>query len=222
MTRPFARASTLPLLAIAALLVASAAAASWFAGLRPSGAPGAGGREAGSASGAILSESPAATALSDSAVVARAESGVSAAGLPEVGRPAPDFTLPDLDGRRVRLSDLRGKAVLINFWATWCPPCREEMPQIEAFYRRYRDRTEVLGIDVGESAEQVRAFLDNNPYSWHFLLDTNFQVTDRYRVFAIPTSYFIDKDGIIRGLYMGAVNAERIRALARQAGVDVD
>lgn len=207
---------------MAAAIAAGAAAAVWLLALRPGAAPGVADRQPGSPSGAILSETAPLSSPSGRAGPAPAASGAVAAGVPEVGRPAPDFTAPDLDGRPVRLSELRGKPVLINFWATWCPPCREEMPQIEAFYRRYRDQIEVLGVDVGETAEQVRAFLKDTPYSWRFLLDTELKVADLYRVYGIPASYFIDKDGIIRGLYMGAMNADQLRAFARQAGVDVD
>lgn len=221
-TRPSARPSKLPPLPVAAVIAAGLAAAVWLVALRPGTAPGAADREPGFPPEAIVSESAPLPPPSGSAGTAPAASGATVASVPEVGRPAPDFTASDLDGRPVRLSDLRGKPVLINFWATWCPPCREEMPQIEAFYRRHRDQVEVLGVGVGETAEQVRAFLKDNPYSWRFVVDPDLKVADRYRVFGIPVSYFIDKDGIIRGFYMGAMDAEQIRAFARQAGVDVD
>lgn len=139
-----------------------------------------------------------------------------------MGRPAPDFTARDLDGRPLRLSALRGRPVLINFWATWCPPCREEMPQIEAFVRRYGDRMEVVGVAVGETPEQVRAFLRKTPYSWRFVADPDLAVADRYGIFGIPSSYFVDREGVVRAIYTGAMNADQIRAFARQAGVDVD
>ena len=200
---PAPRTSRLTLLAAAALAVVAGGAAVWLAasGRVPWSTRA---RDAGVASpGAIVSEA-------------------SAAGLPEAGQPAPDFVLTDLQGRTVRLADLRGKAVLINFWATWCPPCREEMPRIEAFYTRYREQMEVLGVAVGESPEQVRAFLAQHPYSWRFAADPSMSVADRYRVFAIPTSYFIDARGVVRGSFMGAMSAEQLRAFARQAGVDVD
>ena len=211
MRSPVVTARLVPLV-ISGVLVLGSAAAVWYVGpgrepSRQEGGPG------GVASPeAIVSEGPGASLTASAAPV----------GLPEIGRQAPDFTLTDLEGRAVRLSDLRGKAVLINFWATWCPPCREEMPQIEAFYTAYRDQVEVLGIAVGESPEQVRAFLAEHPYSWRFMADTAMSVTDQYRVFAIPTSYFIDAQGIVRGSFMGAMTADQIRAFARQAGVGVD
>ncbi|MEW6046791.1 MAG: TlpA disulfide reductase family protein [Bacillota bacterium] len=193
----------LPSIAVASLALA-AAAAWWLATRQPDQEPPA-------PSPVILSEAqpgPVAAARRPAA--------------PEIGSPAPDFTLKDLEGRTVRLSDLRGRPVMINFWATWCPPCREEMPHIEEFVRRFGGRIEVLGVDVGEPAELVRAFLEKNPYSWRFLLDSDGQVMERYRVFAIPTSYFIDREGIVRAVYTGAMSPEQLRGFARQAGVPVD
>ncbi|HEY8425708.1 MAG TPA: TlpA disulfide reductase family protein [Limnochordales bacterium] len=211
MRSPVTTARLVPLMISGALVLGSAAAL-WYVGLGRSPSGQDGGPAGAVSPEAIVAEGPGASPASSGASV----------GLPEVGTQAPDFTLTDLEGRPVRLSDLRGKAVLINFWATWCPPCREEMPQIEAFYTAHRDQVEVVGISVGESPEQVRAFLAEHPYSWRFLPDPTMSVTDRYRVFAIPTSYFIDAQGVVRGSFMGAMTADQIRAYARQAGVDVD
>ncbi len=126
---------------------------------------------------------------------------------PKVGNQAPDFNLKSLDGKSVRLSDFRGKPVLVNFWATWCPPCREEMPTLEKAYQKYRDQGVVfLGIDKQEDAETVRKFVSQNGYSWTFLLDSDDQVGRSYYVSAIPTSFFIDRQGIVRDIYLGSMN----------------
>ena len=217
--RPSRARLRLPAFAIAILLGAGAAAV-WSLWLGPGAPFGARGEPGFVGSQAILPESGA--SAPGVAGLTEAAASKAAVGAPEVGSPAPDFEATDLGGRPFRLSELRGKVVLVNFWATWCPPCREEMPRIEAFYRRYRSQLEVVGVSVGETAEQVRAFLKQNPYSWRFVVDTDLSVTERYRVYGIPVSYFIDRSGIVRGYYMGAMSAEQLRAFARQAGVDVD
>ncbi len=126
---------------------------------------------------------------------------------PKVGEMAPDFTLPDLDGNQVSLLDLRGKIVFLNFWATWCPPCRAEMPEMEIIYQEYKDMgLAVIGIDIQESEDEVRSFIEEAGYSWTFLLDTTGKVTVMYQVSGIPTSYFIDEDGIIRAINIGAMS----------------
>ncbi len=125
---------------------------------------------------------------------------------PEVGRLAPDFTLVDLDGNQVTLSDFRGKTVFINFWATWCPPCRAEMPEIEAVYQEYKDRgVVVIGVDIQEPEGVVRQYVERGGFSWTFVLDTSGEVAVKYKVAAIPTSLFIDREGVIQAVNIGAM-----------------
>ena len=125
---------------------------------------------------------------------------------PEVGRLAPDFTLIDLEGDSVTLSDFQGKAVFINFWATWCPPCRAEMPDIEAVYQEYKSKdVVVIGVDLLETESEVRQFVQRGGYSWTFVIDTTGEVTNDYGITAIPTSFFLDKEGIIRAVKVGAM-----------------
>ena len=141
------------------------------------------------------------------------EAGNPAAGRPAVGKPAPDFTLKDLDGNTVSLSDFRGKVVFLNFWATWCPPCRAEMPDIEALHRQYRDQgVVVLGVDLREGEGTVRTYVEGGGYTWTFLLDKTGQVGTQYRVSAIPTSYFIDSEGIIRAVAIGGMTRQTMEA----------
>lgn len=142
--------------------------------------------------------------------------------LPEQGNRAPDFVLQDLSGRDVRLSDFRGRPVIINFWATWCPPCREEMPRIQKFYRRFADRIVVLGIDVGESRDQVKRFVEKAGFAWTFLLDTDTKVTERYAVFAIPATFFLDSKGVIQAKYLGPLSEAQLLAFSRAAGLHTD
>lgn len=142
--------------------------------------------------------------------------------LPEQGNRAPDFILQDLTGRDVRLSDFRGRPVIINFWATWCPPCKEEMPRIQKFYRRFADRIVVLGIDVGESRDQVKRFVEKAGFAWTFLLDTDTKVTERYAVFAIPTTFFLDSKGVIHAKYLGPLSEAQLLGFSRAAGLHTD
>lgn len=114
-----------------------------------------------------------------------------------VGKLAPDFTLPTLDGGRVSLADYRGRTVFLNFWATWCPPCKEEMPFIEAIHREKDRDVVVLGVDLGESRETVRAFARKNGITFPILLDGSTRVMEQYNVRYIPTSLFINPQGII-------------------------
>ena len=125
---------------------------------------------------------------------------------PLVGRPAPDFALNDLDGNPVNLRDLRGKVVVLNFWATWCPPCRAEMPEIEAIHQQYKDKgVTVIGIDIRETVAEVRDFIEDGGLSWTFVIDRTGAVAAGYAVSAIPTSFFIDAAGIVRAIEVGAM-----------------
>ena len=146
------------------------------------------------------------------------DTGPASSGRAELGNSAPDFTLPDLDGNTVRLSDFRGKVVFLNFWATWCPPCRAEMPDIEKVHQKYKDQdVVVLGIDLRENASTVRAFVEGGGYTWAFLLDTTGEVGSMYRVSAIPTSYFVDKKGVIRAVAIGGMTGATMEAKLAQA-----
>ena len=123
-----------------------------------------------------------------------------------VGELAPDFTLTDLEGNSVTLSEYRGKVVFINFWATWCPPCRAEMPDIESLYQEYKDKgLVVIGIDIGEPEATVRQFVQRGGYSWTFVLDNTGGVAANYNIRAIPTSFFIDREGVIQAVNIGAM-----------------
>ncbi len=130
---------------------------------------------------------------------------------PSVGALAPDFSLVDPSGQTVSLKDLRGKSVLINFWATWCYPCREEMDDLQAIHERYKDNgVVVLGINVREKEGVVREFINRFNITYSILLDEEGKVSDIYNVFGIPSSLFIDKNGVIRDIIMGQMNEEMI------------
>jgi len=148
-----------------------------------------------------------ATPVADAASSASVEVGV------RVGNRAPDFTLRSLDGSSVRLSDLRGKPVVINFWASWCPPCKEEMPAFQKAYERYRSEGVVfLGVDYREDAATVQRFVQQNGYGWTFLLDSDGQVARSYQVTGVPETYFIDRNGIVRDSQIGPLTPSMLDA----------
>ncbi len=123
-----------------------------------------------------------------------------------------DFKLKDLDGKEMSLSDLKGKKVFLNFWATWCPPCKEEMPAMEQLYQETKDSDLVIvAIDIGESLSTVKSFVDSNEYNFKVLLDTDQSVAAQYNISAIPTSYFIDEEGNIISKNVGAMNINQMR-----------
>ncbi len=124
----------------------------------------------------------------------------------------------DMAGNQVRLSDLRGKAVFLNFWATWCVGCRAEMPDIEALYQEYKDKdVAVIGIDLVESESIVSWFVQVMGYSWTFVIDTTGEVAQDYRVTGIPASFFLDREGIIRAIHIGSMTKETMEAKLAQA-----
>ncbi|HEY2980277.1 MAG TPA: TlpA disulfide reductase family protein [Anaerolineales bacterium] len=122
------------------------------------------------------------------------------------GSRAPDFTLMTPQGDAITLADLRGQAVLINLWATWCPPCRQEMPTIQRVYDEYRDRGfTVLGVNVTAQDDPLAIvpFVDNYNLSFPILLDETGAVSAAYGLRSLPTSYFIAPDGTIREVVIG-------------------
>lgn len=125
--------------------------------------------------------------------------------------PAPDFVLPSVDGRNVALSDFRGRAVVLNFWASWCPSCRAEAQDFGAFARAYRERNVVVvGVNLRESAEVVREFAGANGMDYPLLLDADGSVAQRYDVVGIPTTVFIDPIGDVRARHVGLLNAQQL------------
>jgi len=142
-----------------------------------------------------------------SGVVITGCSSPSPAQSPQVGKLAPDFELSGLDGQAVSLSALRGKPVLISFWATWCEPCRFEMPFIQEVYEGWTGKTPslvILAINLGENPSRVERFMEEYGLSFPVLLDANQDVTEKYNIRVIPATFFIDKDGIIQDIKFGA------------------
>jgi cytochrome c biogenesis protein CcmG, thiol:disulfide interchange protein DsbE len=122
----------------------------------------------------------------------------------QVGAFAPSFTLPSTTGEQIDLASLRGQVVLVNIWATWCPPCRAEMPAIQASYTSYRDQGfVVLAINQREDAAVVQAYLDQHQLTIPTLLDTDGAVGALYQANALPSSFLIGRDGTVRAVYRG-------------------
>jgi thiol-disulfide isomerase/thioredoxin len=135
---------------------------------------------------------------------------------PEVGYPAPDFSVPDVEGQPVRLSDFQGKPVFLNFWATWCPPCKAEMPEIQKLHQQTPELV-VLGVDLGQteaSPQAVAAFMRSNGYSWRVPFDADGAVSNAYGVISIPTSFFIDRSGVVQAKYVGPMSLPLMQALS--------
>ena len=154
----------------------------------------------------VLLESILATILIGSVITTGCSEDLGAVRGPEIGNLAPDFQLNNLDGQLVSLSDFRGKPVLVNFWATWCPPCRAEMPLIQNTFTDKKWAGEglvVLAIDIGESPPTVREFVKNYGLTFPVLLDIARDVSLEYYVRGIPTTFFIDREGIIQDMRIG-------------------
>lgn len=129
---------------------------------------------------------------------------------------APDFTLKDLDGNDVKLSDFRGKVVFLNFWATWCPYCVEEMPDLQKANDTLakEGKAVILAVDVAENSEIVKKYVSDKKLSLKVLLDTDGRIADIYKVTGIPITFIINRDGTIYN-YMGATKAETILNLVK-------
>jgi len=124
---------------------------------------------------------------------------------PGIDKLAPDFQLPTLDGKVISLRDFRGRPVLLNFWASWCGPCRFEMPFLENVYRaRSGEGLVVLAVNLQESPERVREFVERMGISFPVLLASSPEVPLAYNIRSLPTTFFIDKNGIIRDIKIGA------------------
>jgi peroxiredoxin len=123
---------------------------------------------------------------------------------PQLGGPAPDFRLESFDGKQVALSELRGKVVLVNFWASWCEPCKKEMPQMEAAYQAHRDEgLVVLGINFGEKKEAALRHIPD--VTFPLLLDRKTEVAEKYGVTGLPVTFYISPDGVIRERISGGL-----------------
>ena len=149
-------------------------------------------------------------------VVSVDETGSSTSGkihAPQTGFLAPDFELSTPANETIRLSDLRGQAVLVNLWATWCPPCRAEMPTIETVYKEYKDQGfTVLAVNMTyqDDVAAVMPFVEEQGLTFPILLDTTGEVGRTYQLKSLPSSFFIDREGVIREVVIGGPMTEAL------------
>lgn len=149
----------------------------------------------------------------------RLTSPAPAAG-PAVSAPAPDFSLAAGSGDRVKLSEARGRPVLLNFWATWCPPCKQEMPLLQQASETYPDLL-VLAVDNDETAEAVAQFVRTNRLTFPVLLDPGGAVNNLYQLRGYPTSFFIDAAGIVRAAHVGQLTETTLQGYLTTIGVKI-
>jgi peroxiredoxin len=127
-----------------------------------------------------------------------------------IGLKAPDFELKNLQGETVKLSDYEGKKVMLNFWATWCPPCKAEMPDIQKFYTEKGDEVAILAVNIDPQYD-VAGFAKEMRINFPILLDEEEKAVKAYQILTIPTTFFIDEKGIIRNKYLSAMPLEIMR-----------
>lgn len=140
---------------------------------------------------------------------------------PVVGAPAPDFTLQSLDGQAVALSDYRGQVVLLNFWATWCEPCKLEMPAFDEVQQSVGPQgLQVLAVNFDEPAAEVQAFQDELGLTFPLLLDPGAVVQRLYRVVGYPTSYWIDREGRVAAMHVGVMSERQLADYLTDMGLE--
>ncbi|MFP5108024.1 redoxin domain-containing protein [Neobacillus sp. C211] len=127
-----------------------------------------------------------------------------------IGAKAPDFELKTLTGETVKLSNLKGKKVMLNFWATWCPPCKAEMPAMEQFSKQMEKDIVILAVNIDPQLD-VQGFVDENKITFPIPLDADDKVNETYQVLSIPTTYFIDSKGMIQNKYVGGMKLEDMK-----------
>ena len=137
---------------------------------------------------------------------------------PLVGGPAPQFELKTMTGQNFKLSDFKGRFVVLNFWATWCVPCIKEMPEFEKAHRlSEKNNITIIGVNLGESKNPVKKFIEDHRLSFPILLDGFGNTTEKYRVRSLPVTYFISPDGIIRDeIFGGGLTKEMIEIKINQ------
>ncbi|WP_404469571.1 peroxiredoxin family protein [Sutcliffiella horikoshii] len=132
------------------------------------------------------------------------------------GNQAPDFTLTTLDGEELKLSDYRGKKVILNFWATWCPPCKAEMPHMQSFYEENHEEVEVIAVNLtnmDKGEEAINTFVEDYELTFAIPLDEAGDIGMQYQAFTIPTSYAIDKNGIIQKKIIGPMDEAMMKSI---------
>jgi peroxiredoxin len=161
------------------------------------------------------------SALAGLVISVVAASSLASSGL--AGQPAPDFALKSSSGQNLRLSEYRGDVVMINFWATWCGPCRQEMPLLDELYSRYqRVGFNLLGVNIDDDSSRAMAMIDELGVSFPVLFDSSKEVSRLYRVDAMPVTIIVDREGNVRHVHQGYKPGyeqqylDQVRALLRE------
>lgn len=141
---------------------------------------------------------------------------------PARGEAPPEFTLMGLDGHSHSLKDYRGKAVILNFWASWCAPCRVEMPLLQTTWERLSNKLVVLGINTGEDEKTITGFMNELNLTFPVLLDQENLVARRYSVFGLPTTYFVDANGILKDRSLGPLTPTDLKMYLEGVNVTED
>jgi len=138
---------------------------------------------------------------------------------PQVNAYAPDFELISLSGSSLSLSSLRGKPVVVNFWATWCAPCVEEMPAIQKYYEKYPGEFEVVAVNADEPEIDVRQFVSDMGLTFNVVLDPGGKIQGVYQLRGYPTTFFVDAAGIIRVEHIGQLHGDQLAAYLNDLGI---
>lgn len=128
----------------------------------------------------------------------------------DVGKPAPEFTLPDLEGNQIELSSMKGKVLILDFWATWCPPCKEEVPHLVSLQSKYRDQgLQIVGLSLDkEGASKVKPFADEHDVNYTMLIATDETAKSYGGVSMIPTTFLVDRNGVVVKRFIGYTTPE--------------
>jgi peroxiredoxin len=142
-----------------------------------------------------------------------ADDSVSVAGAAQVGTRFGEFNLADLNGGRVRMADYVGRPVILNIWATWCPPCQAEMPALNTYYQAHqKEGLVILGINAGETREQAAAFAQSHGLTFPILLDPAEKLEDAAHINDYPTSILVGRDGLVKAVHIGMLTPDIIEA----------
>ncbi|NNU90044.1 TlpA disulfide reductase family protein [Anoxybacillus sp. CHMUD] len=153
------------------------------------------------------------SSMSDMTKEATSQQAISNIGI-DVGEIAPDFELMTLKGKKMKLSQFRGKKVVLNFWASWCPPCRAEMPEMQRFYEQYGQHVAIVAVNLTnkeKNHQAVETFINEKGVSFDIMLDEQGTVSKTYEVITIPTSYIIDEQGVIRSKHVGPLSYDMMK-----------
>ncbi len=143
--------------------------------------------------------------------LANRSSATGRSGLTQVGKPAPEFSMPLLGGGEFRLSEHGGQPLIINFWASWCPPCREESPIFERTWQGYRDQgIYFVGVNIQDAEEDAEAYVREFGLSFANGRDVDGKISVDYGVIGLPVTFFVGADGVIEGRWVGAISEERL------------